>query len=237
MKNKNVYGVILAGGNGSRMGDIDKPKQFLTIGAKPIIIHTLEKFQLAGEFDAIIVLVSEQWVKYTNDIIAKYLTDTSSICVVKGGITRNDTLNNAIEFISNNYEIDDATVVVTHDSVRPFVTNRVIVDNIQAARKYGCCDTVIPATDTIVTSLDGVLIQSIPDRKTMYRSQTPQSFKINEFKVIYESLTDAEKNILTDACKIFTLKGRDVFMVKGENTNYKITYAIDVKVAESFLVD
>lgn len=235
MGKKNVFGVILAGGKGSRMGNTDKPKQFFNIGNKPIIIHTVEKFLISNQFDAIIVLVSKQWIKYTKDILKKYLISDENVFVVEGGAARNDTLNNAINYISSAYPVDDDTVVVTHDSVRPFVNNRIINENIIAAKKYGCCDTVINATDTIVSSEDGSFISDIPERNKMYRGQTPQSFKINTFLDIYKTLSEEEKQILTDACKIFTLKGEKVSLVQGEVTNFKITYAFDMKVAEAFI--
>ena len=83
---------------------------------------------------------------------------------------------------------------------------------------------VIPATDTIVESAGHQFISSIPDRSTMYQGQTPQSFRAKKLRDIYESLTAAEKQILTDACKILVLKGEKVQLVEGDVTNIKITY-------------
>lgn len=131
--------------------------------------------------------------------------------------------------------LDEDTVIVTHDSVRPFVTHRILEENIQAAKQYGACDTVIPATDTIVRSVSHTVISDIPDRSVMYQGQTPQSFKAKKLKRVYESLTDQEKEILTDACKIFVIKGEEVRLVQGEVSNIKITYPYDLKVAESLI--
>ncbi len=83
---------------------------------------------------------------------------------------------NAIKFIESEGNLNDDTIIVTHDSVRPFVTNRIIEENIEFAKQYGACDTVVPATDTIVESADNEMISSIPDRSKMYQGQTPQSF-------------------------------------------------------------
>ena len=168
-------------------------------------------------------------------MINEYFGENNSIIVLKGGDTRNDTLINSIEYIKENFEIDDDSVIVTHDSVRPFVTHRIIEDNINAAKEFGACDTVVPATDTIVESVDSKIISDIPIRDNFYQGQTPQSFKINKLSELINSLSDDETNILTDACKIFVLKGEDVHLVKGEITNIKITYPYDLKLANTIL--
>ena len=103
------------------------------------------------------------------------------------------------------------------------VWKRIIEDNIRYAKEYGACDTVISATDTIVESQDGKIISAIPERSKMYQGQTPQSFNARELKELYESLTDAEKEILTDAAKILVMKGRPVHLAEGEVFNiYKL---------------
>lgn len=230
-----TYGVVLAGGIGSRMGNAEKPKQFLDLGGKPIIIHTIEKFVIHPGFDQVLVLVPKAWVGYTQDIIRKYIPAAYEIPVLSGGPTRNETLMNAVAYIEAQGDFNDETVVVTHDSVRPFVTHRILDENIRYAREYGACDTVIPATDTIVESLDDEKIESIPDRRHMYQGQTPQSFRVKMLRDEYESLSQAEKEILTDASKIMVLKGHHVHLVRGEVFNIKITYPYDVTVAKALL--
>lgn len=235
MEASNVYGVILAGGKGTRMGNVEKPKQFMEIGDKPIIVHTIEKFIMNSEFENILVLSPKQWIKHTEDLIRKYIPADDRIKVIEGGVTRNDTIMNAISYIERMGRLNDDTIIVTHDSVRPFVTHRILEENIKYAKEYGACDTVIPATDTIVESIDHQLISNIPDRSTMYQGQTPQSFKAKHLKNIYESLTTEEKEILTDACKILVIKGEHVHLVEGEESNIKITYPYDMRVAEALL--
>lgn len=230
-----VYGVVLAGGIGSRMGNAEKPKQFLEIGSRPVIIHTLEKFVLHPGFDEVLVLSPKAWVSYTRDIIRRYIPSASAIRVLEGGATRNETIMNAIRYIEESGALDEDTIIVTHDSVRPFVTHRILEENILYARRYGACDTVIPASDTIVQALDNESISDIPDRKFMYQGQTPQSFHAKKLKETYESLTEQEKNILTDACKIMVLKGEHVHLVLGEVSNIKITYPYDITVAQALL--
>ena len=230
-----IYGAVLAGGVGKRMGNAEKPKQFLTIGGKPIIAHTVEKFAICDEFEKVIVLTPKKWIEHTRNILGKYLPDMSRIIIAVGGDTRNETLMNAIGVIEEEGNLDDDTIVVTHDAVRPFVTYRIIKDNIEAAGRVGACDTAFPATDPIVRSENGTLIAEIPDRSQLFQGQTPQSFRAKKLRDLYRSLTDDEKDILTDAAKIFVMKGEDVEIVRGESFNIKITYPYDIKVAETIL--
>lgn len=232
-----VYGVILAGGVGSRMGG-EKPKQYLTVKNKPIIVYTAEKFLACAELEKVIVLCPSKWVEYTKNLVKKYIPAAENrVAVIEGGITRNETIMHAITFIETEGNLDKDTIIVTHDSVRPFVTHRIIAENIEACRKFGACDTVIPATDTIVESENGLNISSIPNRSVMYQGQTPQSFKALRLREIYNSLTESEKNILTDAAKIYVLKGEKVALVAGETFNIKITYPYDLRIAKSLLED
>ena len=182
------YGVVVAGGVGKRMGT-EKPKQFLTIGDKPIIVHTVEKFVLCSGIGKIIVLTPAEWIGYTKDVLTRNLGEANmkNISVIEGGRIRNETIMNAIDYIEENWGLDDDTIVVTHDAVRPFVTHRIIKDNIEITEKYGAADTVIAATDTIVEAEDGEMISSIPDRSKMYQGQTPQSFRAKELRETYRS--------------------------------------------------
>lgn len=230
-----IFAAILAGGVGSRMGNSDVPKQFLNLGDKPILIHTIEKFIINSKFDKILVLTPNNFINSTIDLIKNIEGETDKIIVLEGGETRNDTIRNAISYIKSNFPIDDDSVIVTHDSVRPFVSHRIIEDNIKMASEYGACDTVIPATDTIVESVDGDTISSIPLRDHYYQGQTPQSFKINKLDSLYNNLSKDEIESLTDAAKIFTLNNEDVFLVEGDVTNIKITYPYDLKLANTIL--
>lgn len=230
-----VFAAVFAGGIGSRMGNSDTPKQYLELGTKPVIIHTVEKFFINDRIDEILVLCPKAWVAHTKDLVEKHLPAGKKITVISGGATRNGTLEAAIDYIEDNYETDEQTVLVTHDAVRPFLTHRIICENVDAAIEYGACDTVIPATDTIVASDDGKMISSIPERNKMFQGQTPQSFRLKELERVLSSLTEEEKAILTDACKIFSIKNKPVYMVSGEVYNIKITYPYDLKVAKTLL--
>ena len=231
-----VFGAILAGGKGTRMG-IDKPKQFLMLGSRPIIIHTIEKFILSPDIDEIYVGVHPDWIDYTEDLIKKYIDSDKNIILVPGGTDRNSTIFNIIDEIEKRNGDDEDNIIVTHDSVRPFVTLRIIGENVEMAKECGAVDTVISAVDTIVVSEDGEKITSIPDRRQMFQGQTPQTFKISKLKELYNDLSDDEKEILTDACKICVVRNVLVRLVKGEVSNMKITTIDDMKAATALIME
>ena len=227
-----IYAEILAGGKGSRMGNTDMPKQFLMIGSKPVFIHTVEQFLINRRIDKVLICCPNQWIAHTKDMLKKYISDTSKIFVVEGGATRNDTILNGCRFIEEKFGLTDDDIILTHDAVRPFLSQRIIDDNIDGALKHGAVDTVIEATDTIVHSIDKKVIADIPIRDQMYQGQTPQTFNIKQLMNLFASLTEEEKEILTDACKALVIKGHAVHLVKGETYNIKITTQYDLKVAK-----
>ncbi len=226
----------MAGGTGSRMRNANMPKQFMMLGDKPIIIYTLEKFLMCDRLDAIYIGIHKDWKTYLQDMIDKYAAaEKDRIFVICGGDDRNSTLMNVIAGIEEKFGESDDHIIITHDAVRPFVTLRMIEENIDKAIETGAVDTVVPATDTIVESLDGKVISMIPDRKTMYQGQTPQSFKLGLLKELYNSLTEEEKGILTDACKICVIRNYPVSLVEGSDTNMKITTPGDYKIAQAMV--
>ncbi|HCY6571636.1 TPA: D-ribitol-5-phosphate cytidylyltransferase [Staphylococcus aureus] len=229
------YAGILAGGIGSRMGNVPLPKQFLDLDNKPILIHTLEKFILINDFEKIIIATPQQWMTHTKDTLRKFKISDERIEVIQGGSDRNDTIMNIVKHIESTNGINDDDVIVTHDAVRPFLTHRIIKENIQAALEYGAVDTVVDAIDTIVTSKDNQTIDAIPVRNEMYQGQTPQSFNINLLKESYAQLSDEQKSILSDACKIIVETNKPVRLVKGELYNIKVTTPYDLKVANAII--
>lgn len=232
-----IFGAILAGGVGSRMNIADMPKQFLPLGEKPIIVHTIEKFLLNDKFDKIYVGVHADWLLHMSDLLKKYSLADERIELVRGGKDRTESILNIIKKIENDesLSLSDNDIIVTHDSVRPFVTSRIIDENISMALKFGACDTVVSSVDTIITSKQGDTIDSVPERSTMYQGQTPQSFNLKLIKKLYDELTIGEKNILTDACKVCVLKNVPVRLVRGEYSNFKITTVTDYKIAQSMV--
>lgn len=230
-----VYAGILSGGIGTRMQSPDMPKQYMELGDKPILIHTIDPFLINPRIDEVIVAVPRPWVSYSIDLIRRHYPSQEKLYLIAGGETRNETLMRILEDIETRNGIKDEDVIVSHDAIRPFVSERIINDNIDAVLEHSAVDTVMPANDTIVESTDGVRITSIPLRDHMYQGQTPQSFHIRTLKQLYGELTEDELSILTDAAKIFVLKGRYVHLVRGDYSNLKITTPYDLKVANALL--
>lgn len=230
-----IYAEILAGGIGTRMGNTDMPKQFLMLGNKPIIIHTIEQFLLVPEIAKILVGCPKDWMGYLSDLIAKYIGGNDKIVIIEGGKDRNGTIMNGCSYIEETFGLNKDDIIITHDAVRPFIDYRIIEDNIKAAQKFDAVDTIIPATDTIVESLDGKVLTNVPVRDYLYQGQTPQTFNIKKLVSTYNDLTDEEKKILTDACKMFVIKNKKVGFVHGETYNIKITSMYDLKLANAIL--
>ena len=230
-----IYAAILAGGVGSRMG-ADKPKQFLEFAGCPVIVHTARRFLECEAVDKIIVMTPQEWCGYTEGLLAEYLGAEHfgvDILVAPGGETRNDTLMNAVQVIEDAGDLDEDTIIITHDAVRPFVTERMIRENITAAMQAGACETAFPATDTIIETDDGKTVSDITDRSRLFMTQTPQSFRAKHLRDLYLSLSEEEKNVLTDAAGIYIMKDEPVAIVRGESYNIKITYPQDIHIAEA----
>ena len=230
------FAAVMAGGSGRRMGVTDVPKQFLSLDGLPIIIHTLKTFAACDEIANTVVMCPNAWVDYTKKLIDKHLDGVSGrVSVAPGGATRNETLEKAVDFICRNFAADNDSVIVTHDAVRPFVTAEMISENIKYASLYAACNTVIEATDTVAISADGQFIDASPDRSTVFNCQTPQSFRLGEYLDSLQKLEKKQRDALTDACSLFTLTGKKVYMAKGGIDNIKITRPADIITAENIL--
>ena len=122
-----IFVAVLAGGIGSRMGDTDTPKQFLNLGDRPILIHTIEKFVIMDEIDEVIVLTPQNFINHTKHLIEEYTPNNDKIVVIEGGKTRNDTLKNSIDYIYENYSVDDDSII------KNFCNNLINSDNLHFA--------------------------------------------------------------------------------------------------------
>lgn len=227
-----IFGVIVAGGVGARLG-ADMPKQFLDLAGTPIIVHTLKAFLACEGLEHIYLGTHQEWLDYTETLILHGISEKAQerIHLVPGGRDRNETIMNVIEQIEQDFGTDEIHYIITQDGVRPFVSQRIIRDHIGAVAEYGAVDTAIPAVDTMVVSEDGRFIDDIPDRRFLYQSQTPQSFRMDLLKTLYMSLSREEKAALTDACKICTVRGVPVHIVEGDASNMKITTLHDLEIA------
>ena len=228
-----IFGVIVAGGVGTRMG-ANMPKQFLDLNGRPIIMHTLQAFLNCEMLEQIYMGVHPEWMGYMADLVCQHIgeKEQSRVHLVPGGAERNDTIMNVIAQIEADYGTEEAHYIITQDGVRPFVSQRLIQEHVEKVVKYNAVNTAIPAVDTIMVSKDGQVVDDIPERKYLYQVQTPQSFRMDLLKNLYSELTEDEKKILTDACKICTVRGVPVRIVMGDVTNMKITTTADFEIAK-----
>lgn len=227
------YAVLLAGGTGTRMKAHSIPKQFLEIGGEPILKLTVDKFLSCPNIDHIIVAAPIIWMSHTKDILSDERFKKIYVC--EGGSTRQESLYKAVKYIEKIFKTDDNDIIISHDVARPFVSLRVIEENIKLINQYDAVDTVIHATDTIVESKDKVLINKIPDRRNMYQGQTPQTFKRKKYLEIYESLDKKYLETVTDAAKILVDHNCSVGLVRGDEFNIKITTEYDLRIANFLL--
>ncbi|MBR5329745.1 MAG: 2-C-methyl-D-erythritol 4-phosphate cytidylyltransferase, partial [Firmicutes bacterium] len=218
-----VYAAILAGGMGSRMQNASLPKQFIEICGKPLLVYTVEAFLRCKEIEHVVVAVTKGWLDHAEDILEQAFGDIDRISVTVGGNDRLGSLVNACAALSDRFPVGEDDILLTHDGARPFVTPEVIRANVERMADYDCVTTAVPAIDTILCSENGSLVDEIPDRKTMYSVQTPQTFRIAELVSFIGMLTEEEKSVLTDGAKIYLLKGKKVGIAPGNPENIKIT--------------
>lgn len=226
------YGVLLAGGMGTRLG-LPTPKQFLKLGGKTLLQHTVEKFISCPEISYTVVVVPQAWMEHSSLIIKNM--NVSNVAICEGGSSRQASLHSGLIWLKNNFKIESSDIAVSHDVARPFVSLEMIRENINVCQLHGAADTIIPATDTIVESINGNIISDVPIRKHMYLGQTPQTFFIEQFVSIYNKLDDDYLDSVTDAAKILNDHSVNVGLVKGDVSNMKITTLFDFKIAEALL--
>ena len=231
-----IFAGIAAGGTGTRMG-ADLPKQFLELGNKPILVYTLEKFLDCKQIDAVFIGVHKDWVAYTAELTGKYLPDSADrIFILPGGQDRNETVFRIIDAIEKKFGNQDDGILLTHDAVRPFVTQDIIEENIRLAEEYQAVGTAVKAADTIYDSVSGESITCVPDRSRLYQAQTPQTFRIGLLKELFSRLTPYQRERLTDTCSICAVKGFPVHLAQGSSLNMKITTPEDLQIARCIIL-
>ena len=211
--------VILAAGTGSRIGG-EKPKQFLLFDGKELFMHSLLTFASCKNIDEVLLVVNDLYNSDYVNIIKKYEI-SKKLVLVKGGKTRQNSVENAIKYISENNE---NAIVLIHDAARPYVSEKIIRDNIEAAKKYECCTTAIPSSNSVYLTKDGNFVEEV-NRDSVYLAQTPQSGYLKIFQKAFENID----KIYTDEAAIFASAGYVPHIVLGEEKNIKITYPEDLE--------
>lgn len=225
--------LILAAGTGSRMGNADKPKQFLLIHGKPLMVHTIEAFEVNPEIDAIVISTNKEYIDEVK-VMCRQFDLTKVKNVVAGGNARQISVYNGLLGVKEIGAKDD-DIVLIHDSARPLISQKIINENIKACQEYGAVDTVIKASDTIVKSLDGQKIEDIPPRSELYQGQTPQTFKFSIIMNAHNNVLDKNVPNVTDDTKLVLMQGQDVHLVEGDKLNFKITTFDDLMMLKALL--
>ena len=216
--------VIFAGGSGVRMHTKSKPKQFLDLNGKPIIIYTLELFDNHPQIDAIVVACIQDWIPFLKKQLRKFeITKVAKI--VSGGATGQDSIYNALEAAQ---EISKSTddIVLIHDGVRPLITEKTITDNINKVKACGSCITCVPATETfIVKQPDDTL--EIPSRANSLIARAPQSFHLCDIISAHRRALNENRHDFIDSCTMMSYYGYKLGTIIGPMENIKITTPTD----------
>lgn len=234
-----VFGGILAGGVGTRMGAAGGlPKQFLEVGGVPVVVRTLRRFQEVEEIGHTIIAMHPSWAEYTTDLLAKNGVDVGRVSIVNGGETRFDSLVALAEAsVRMAEEGGDAgeVLLVNHDCARPFVTAEILRANIAAAQEYDMATTSIPTIDTVLLSQDGKVSDCVPQRSTVFLDQGPQTIRVRHFLGLVAGLAAKEKAKYMEAGRLYIDKGYRVGIVRGDRGNFKLTTPFDLRLAEALL--
>lgn len=218
--------IIVAGGSGTRFGGTT-PKQFLEILGKPLIIHTLERFQQCVDVDEIILVLPANQTTAFLQIVNKFgITKLSKI--VSGGKTRAESVSKGLKAIRP----VNAKIIAVHDGARPLVTSQEISDCILKANETGAAILTAPVTDTIKQINGDTIVQTI-DRNQLKRALTPQCFQYEILKRAFDNAELSES--ATDESYLVEKLGIEVSIVEGSPQNIKITTKEDLKLAESIL--
>lgn len=226
MKN---YAIILASGTGERAG-LNIPKQFACISGKTILEYSIEAFNNHPDIGGIVIVSNPKFIDMTKEIINKN-SYKKIIDILPGGETRQQSSYIGV------FSINDSNAnVLIHDAVRPFITKDIIDECIHSLNKYKAVNVAIESSDTIVEIDNNNIIKSVPDRKYLRRCQTPQCFNINLIKKAHElAKNDNISNITDDCGLILKYNLSDIYVVNGSTDNIKITYPIDLSIAELIL--
>ena len=223
--------VILAGGVGSRMG-VDRPKQYLVVRDKPIIVYCLEIFEKHNEIDRVVIVVSDEWKDYVRDNVKKY--GITKVCgYAPAGETRQHSIYNGLKVTE--LEAPETKVCIIHDAARPLVSDRIISDCIKGAVEDDGAMPVITVKDTVYQSKDGKSIDKLLKRSELFAGQAPESFKFKEYFDIHNSVSDEEIASTAGSSEIAYRHGMNIRLVEGSERNFKITTIEDLETFETII--
>lgn len=219
---KNIA-VIFAGGSGKRMNTVSRPKQFLELNGKPVMIYTLELFDNHPMIDGIAVVCIEPWIPFLKKQLKKYEITKVGI-IVPGGETGQDSIYNGLAAAKECY--GEECNVLIHDGVRPLITEQTITDCVNTTVEKGNCITCIPATETfVVKQEDGSL--EIPMRANSLIARAPQCFRLTEILDAHHKAQESGRHDFIDSCTMMSYYGHHMNTIIGPMENIKITTPTD----------
>jgi 2-C-methyl-D-erythritol 4-phosphate cytidylyltransferase len=225
-KDYHVSVIIAAAGMSNRMGSKIN-KQFIAIDHKPILAHTIEKFEECLYIDDIIVVCKEEEVEYCRKEIVRKYGFKKVTSIIRGGKERQDSIYNALLALNKNTHI-----VLTHDGARPFVKVESIENGIKGVIDHGACVIGVPVTDTIKVVGNSNEVDYTPKRSLLWAAQTPQCFWSHLLKDAYEKAIE-EDFLCTDDSSLVERINHPIKMIMGSYDNIKITTPEDLIFAES----
>lgn len=220
--------IIPAAGSGVRMGS-PVPKPFIELGGKSILYHTLKRFLVCEQLVEVLISCQAEYMPQVKEIFKDLNHSSVEFKIVEGGSERQYSIYNALQQVDERVDL-----VAVHDAVRPFVKKEQIEECCSVATKYGGAVLGVPAKDTIKKVDRHNIIQETPDRSFLWQAQTPQVFQKELLLKAYENAIK-EKLVGTDDSSLVERIGGEVVMVEGDRENLKITYPIDLEVAELIL--
>jgi len=214
-------GVIFAGGVGSRMHSKERPKQFLEMYSKPILVHTLEHFEVNSDIDAIVIACVKEWIPHLEQMLHKFRISKVRK-IVQGGTTGQLSIYNGL-LAAKQIAQNEKAVVLIHDGVRPLITSKLLTENILSVQKWGSAITSGIVKETIVEIDDESFVEQVPSREKARVAKAPQSFWLEDIlKVHQQALSESRENFI-DSCTLMKHYGHQLHMVDGPYENIKIT--------------
>lgn len=215
--------IIVAGGKGLRMGH-DLPKQFIVVGDKPVLMHTMEAFYNYDKEIEIVLVLAASYPDYWAQICNEYNFSVPHKITI-GGDTRYHSVKNGLSLASGDF-------IAVHDAARPFVTTQLIARCFDVAMKQNAVIPVLDATDSLREMIDDTRSHII-DRSRIKLVQTPQIFAS---KVIKDAYQMDFQTTFTDDASVVESSGVDIHLVEGETSNIKITTPLDLEIAKLLIV-
>lgn len=225
--------LLFAGGRGDRMYTSKKPKQFIKVDGKPIIIHSIENFEKHSQIDKICVVCIDSWIDKCREYIYQFGLKKVE-WIVPGGATGQQSIYNGLKAVSDNVG-EKNNIVLISDGVRPIVSDNIITQCLECVKKYGSCVTVCPVPETIVIINVQDEIIDIPKRNDCYLSKAPQGFWLSEIMDAHRIANKENRFDCTNSAELIRRYGHSLHVIYDNEENIKVTNPIDIAIMKYIL--